>query len=174
MFLDELTKDLQKVFLMKDYIAGWQNKPGKVDVMIIGTAPGMTGAVINRKPLSGSHSGKLLWSMIRQTPLNQKTIYITNLIKYPLRNNREPTEGEINENKPVLNQEILKYNPKIVICLGKHAMMLFGLRTYQTKTDEFGIKFVSINHPGYYLRKPSQIQTAVIFLKEHSLSEENL
>lgn len=52
MFLDEFDKEVRNKFAGKDFIAGWQNKSGKVSVMIIGEAPGMTGAAINRTPAS--------------------------------------------------------------------------------------------------------------------------
>jgi len=165
MFLDEFSKEIQKKFLMTEFIAGWQNKSGKVQIMIIGTAPGMIGSSVNRKPLSNSHSTKVLWDILYKANYHNETIYLTNLIKYPLLNNKEPTEKDITNNLPILREEILKYNPKVVICLGKHSMTLFGLRTYEQKMDEFGITFLSINHPGYYIRKPGQINTAIDFLK---------
>lgn len=164
MFVDELPKDLRGIFGSKDFISGWQNKPGKVDVMIIGTAPGMTGAAINRKPLSASHSGKILWQMLKESGWDQHTIYITNLVKYPLRNNREPTNAEIMENKPVLDLEIEKYNPKIIIGLGKHVNQVFNLKTY-SQMNYLNTVIISINHPGYYARKPGKIPEAIDYLK---------
>jgi DNA polymerase len=164
MFLDEFDKEIQKKFLMKEFVAGWQNRPGKVDIIIIGTEPGMIGACVNRKPLGNSHSGKLLSKLLKESHLNNETVYVTNLIKYPLLNNRDPTLTEINENKTLLDAEIEKYNPRLVLCLGKYSMQVFGLQTYKIKVDNYGITFAAINHPGYYLRKPSSVKTAISFL----------
>lgn len=166
-FLDEFPKNLQKNFMLKDFVAGWQNKKGKVKIMIIGTSPEMAGTFINRKTLSNSHQGKLLWNILKQATLDQEIIYMTNLIKYPLLNIREPTKIEIKENKPLIDYEIEFYKPVIVICLGKYTMSLYNLHTYQKKIIN-EVKIISINHPGYYLRKPNNLKTVIDFLKEET------
>lgn len=173
MFLDEFSKELQHKFLMRNFVAGWQNKPGPIDIMVIGTEPGMVGTSINRKPLSTSHSGKLFWKIVKDTGWKDKTIYITNLIKYPLLNSRDPTEVEIAENMPLLEQEIMKYKPALVLCLGKHSMIMFSLRTYSSRIVG-NHTIAAINHPGYYLRKPAHIKDAVNFLKSIEITEKNL
>jgi len=164
MFLDELPKELHDIFVNRDFIAGWQNRPGKIEVMIIGTSPGMSGAAINRKPLFATKEGKMLWKMLKDTGWDKHTVYLTNIIKYPLRNNRDPTLAELKESKPILDFEIEKYNPTIIIVLGKYVNSMFDIKTYG-QVNYMNTCIISINHPGYYLRKPSKIQEALDFLK---------
>jgi uracil-DNA glycosylase family 4 len=167
MLLSEFPKEIQDVYLKKDFIAGWQNKAGKVQIMVVGIAPSVVGAAVNRKPLSDSSSGKILWRILKEVGLDNKIIYITNVVKYPLNNNRNPMDWEIQNGKITLHFEIEKYNPETIILLGRYANSIFGLSRFGKLALE-NSTVISIDHPGYYLRQPYKIQEAIDFLKKQN------
>lgn len=145
--------------MIKDLVPGWRNKDGPVDIMIVGQSPSSVGAVINRKPLSESKSGKILWNMLRKAGLEDKTVYITNLVKYPV---KEPTQEDIDECKKYLIAEFKQYNPKYILILGKHNSAEFQIPFYNKRGNIF-----CMPHPMYFFYNQLEIDYAVDFLKKN-------
>jgi len=87
--------------------------------MLIGEAPGKE-EIKQKKPFVG-RAGKLLNQILKKNKISRKKLYITNLIKVKLPNNRKPTEKEIKKWLPKLKREIKKIQPKIIVLLGESA-----------------------------------------------------
>jgi uracil-DNA glycosylase family 4 len=145
----------------KEKISGWQNKSGSPEIVIVGLAPSIYGAAINKKPLSSSRSGKLLWSILARANLDSKVIYLTNLIKTPLPDNRPPTDKEIVKNAPLLASELHKIKPSKIIALGKVVSNHFNLQFFSQKHN-----IISIPHPAYLLHSRVKQNEVVEFLKK--------
>jgi DNA polymerase len=87
--------------------------------MLIGEAPG-TEEIKQKKPFVG-RAGKLLNQILKKNKIDRKKLYITNLIKVKLSNNRKPTEKEIRKWLPKLKKEIKSIKPKTIVLLGESA-----------------------------------------------------
>jgi uracil-DNA glycosylase family 4 len=145
----------------KIIIPGWKNNNGPTAIMIIGIAPSVHGAAVNGKPLSTSRSGKILWTILEKAGLDQEPIYITNLIKFALPDNREPTKQEIEEQIPLLMKEIEEQSPKKIIALGN---IVRGALLH-SEFRKFNISFVKIYHPSYIVRNPDLMNVTVNHLR---------
>ena len=84
--------------------------------MLIGIAPGAQ-EIKQGKPFVGP-AGKWLDKILKKSKIDRKKLYITNLIKKKLPNNRKPTEKEIKKFLPILKKEIKMINPKTIVLLG--------------------------------------------------------
>jgi len=85
--------------------------------MLIGEAPGKE-EIKKGKPFVGP-SGKLLDKILKKNKIDRKKLYITNLIKKKLPNNRKPNKKEIKKYLPILKKEIKKVNPSLIVLLGE-------------------------------------------------------
>ena len=94
------------------------------DILFIGEAPGKKEDLLGT-PFVGA-SGKFLSEMLASIQLDRKDIYITNIVKYRPPNNRDPLPSEIEACKEWLHEEIKIIQPKIIVTLGRHAMMHFA------------------------------------------------
>lgn len=90
--------------------------PKKAKIMLIGEAPGVQ-EIKNGRPFVGP-AGKNLDRILKKNKINRKNIYITNLIKTKLPNNRRPNEKEIKKWIPKLRKEIKRVKPKMIVLLG--------------------------------------------------------
>ena len=99
---------------MKKTVLGQGNPKAKI--MLVGEAPGAQ-EIKKGKPFVGP-AGKWLDKILKKNRISRKKIYITNLIKTKLPNNRNPTQREIRKWMPVLKKEIKKVKPKIIVLLG--------------------------------------------------------
>ncbi len=139
-------------------------------LMFIGEAPGYE-EDRQGKPFVGK-AGELLTKIIMAMKLSRQEVYISNVVKcHPvkipdpnLRNNdRPPSEEEINQCLPYLQQQIEIIQPKIICCLGAIATKAL------TKTDQpisllrgkvfkyyknENILIVPTYHPSALLRNP--------------------
>jgi len=95
----------------------------QADIVFIGEAPGKkedeTGI-----PFVGS-AGKFLDELLQSIGLDRDTIYITNIVKYRPPNNRDPLPSEKESCQKWLSAELDYIKPKLVICLGRHALSYF-------------------------------------------------
>jgi DNA polymerase len=124
--------------------------------MFIGQSPGAT-EVEQGAPFVGP-SGELLDWMLDQAGLNRSQVYITNALKCRPPGNRA---GHIEElamcNKTWLRKELKKVAPSLVVLVGKDAWksVTKGNIPFEhgkvTKTKKR--KYLTIYHPGYYLRR---------------------
>ncbi len=144
--------------------------PG-ADVMLIGEAPGANEDV-QGVPFCGE-SGKLLDQIFSTIGLSrEKNLYITNSVFWRPPGNRKPTDEEIKICLPFLEKHISLIKPKLVVAVG--AISLYALLNYtgaiskkrgqifeySNKYLDRPIKAMTIFHPAYLLRQPSQKKTA--------------
>ena len=88
-------------------------------LVFVGEAPGAREASL-RRPFVGA-SGEFLNEMLGSVGIERSEVFITNVVKYRPRNNRNPTDEEVHAGIPFLRRELrLLDNPPLVM-LGKHA-----------------------------------------------------
>ena len=122
--------------------------------MVIGEAPGAMEDKVG-KPFVG-RSGQLLRQQLREVP---GTIIITNTVKCRPPKNRDPRKAEKQACYKYLQQELVYYNPDLVILVGRHASQTFLHKTVLANfTLNSGTlykgKFIPIIHPASLLYNP--------------------
>jgi DNA polymerase len=95
----------------------------KANIMFIGEAPGKSEDEQGR-PFVG-RAGKLLDSLLNTAGLSREQVYITNMVKCRPPDNRDPKAEEVAACEPYLEQQIQSIKPKVIVTLGRHAMMRF-------------------------------------------------
>lgn len=93
--------------------------PEDAEVMLVGEAPGAN-EVEEEEPFVG-RAGEKLDEILHEIGVERGEIYITNLVKIRPPENRDPKKNEIDAWKPLLEEEIEKVNPDIIIPLGNFA-----------------------------------------------------
>jgi DNA polymerase len=106
---------------MKKIVLGHGNKHAKI--MLIGEAPGRQ-EIRQGRPFVGL-AGKWLDKILKKNKIDRNKLYITNLIKVKLPNNRKPAEKEIKKWLPILKKEIKTIKPKIIVLLGDQVTQAF-------------------------------------------------
>ncbi len=109
--LCELSKTRTNVLL------GEGNK--NADIMLIAQAPGELEDKENKMFIGPS--GKMLDKLMQNAGIFRNEIYITNLIKCNLPQNRRPKQREIIACSKFLEKEIAEVDPKILVPLGYYA-----------------------------------------------------
>ena len=102
----------------------WQHRknavPGEgsyeAEIMLIGEAPGATEDETGR-PFVGA-AGTLLRKILSELGLDEKKIYITNIVKCRPPGNRTPRREEIEACSPYLEKQIKLIRPRIIVTLG--------------------------------------------------------
>lgn len=129
-------------------------------LVFLGEGPGRD-EDIQGEPFVG-RAGQLLTKMIEAMGLSRDQVYITNVIKCRLENNRAPTseESEI-EKELILDEELKILNPKIICALGAsamHALLGPGAQISKTRGKFWKVGAASVMptyHPAYLLRNPA-------------------
>ncbi len=163
--LDKLFEKYSKIknHLFSDYA---KNKivrgTGNLDsqLLFLGEGPGAD-EDIQGKPFVG-RAGQLLTKIIQAMNLDrEKDVYITNVVKCRLENNRAPKPEEIDyEKAQILDEELKILSPKIICCLGASATkaMLGNDTTIGPVrgkiVEKNGFKIIPTYHPAYLLRNP--------------------
>lgn len=93
--------------------------PEDADVMMVGEAPGAN-EVEEGVPFVG-RAGEELDKVLRKIGVDRSEIYITNLVKIRPPDNRDPKKEEIEAWKPLLEREVEKIDPEIIVPLGNFA-----------------------------------------------------
>lgn len=148
---------------------------GNIDskIVFLGEGPGAEEDRLGM-PFVGQ-SGQLLTKLILSVGIRREDIYITNVIKCRLENNRPPTEEEIEyEKKAILDEELKIINPKLICCLGASATKallgqrcrISSLRGSLVMTKNWQV--LPLYHPAYLMRKRSEIETFLRDLKKLS------
>ena len=148
----------QTVFGMGDARADW---------LFVGEWPGADEDV-QGKPFVGQ-SGQLLDNMLAAIKLKRgHNVYITNIIKCYLPDNRTPEADEIAQCAPYLVRQIQFIQPKLIVALGETAALLLGhdatlhdlrgkLHDYRGSSSQGlvkGIPLIITYHPAYLLHNP--------------------
>ncbi len=133
-------------------------------LMLIGEAPGKD-EDDKGLPFVG-RAGQLLNKMLEAIKLNRQEVYITNVVNWRPQNNRTPTDDEILEFLPFLQQQIDIVNPKYIFLLGSVAakailstpIALGKLRgkwhQYESIRLNKKIDTIASYHPAFLLRSP--------------------
>jgi len=158
-------KELQNCKLCELYktrlnaLAGEGDK--NADIMLIAQAPGELEDKENKMFIGPS--GKMLDKLLLHIQISRDEIYMTNLIKCNLPQNRRPKQREIKVCSKYLDMEISEIEPKIIVPLGYYATKYIfeknGLREFSKK--EFpaliGKIFISENYKIFPLSHPASI-----------------
>ena len=92
-------------------------------LFIIGEAPGKKEDETG-KPFVGA-SGKMLDQLLLSIDILRKDVYITNIVKFRPKDNRDPSSKEKQLFLPYLLEEINIINPPLIVTLGRHSMEQF-------------------------------------------------
>jgi len=128
--------------------------PGKgnfnADVIFVGEAPGRNEDA-HGEPFVGA-AGKRLDSILQDTGINRKDVYITNIVKCRPPKNRVPSKEEEIACNNFINQEINIINPKVICVMGNTAFgtLLGGkeiTKNHGKIIEKDGKKFFVTFHP---------------------------
>ncbi|HHE37618.1 MAG TPA: uracil-DNA glycosylase [Candidatus Cloacimonetes bacterium] len=130
------------------------------DIMLIAQAPGELEDKENKMFIGPS--GKMLDKLLQNAQISREEIYITNLIKCNLPQNRRPKQREITACSGYLEKEILEVNPEILVPLGyyatKYLFAKYELNPFTKK--EFSLK----------IGKSFPVKNRIIFPLSHPAS----
>ena len=97
----------------------WSRGSETAEIMIVGLNPSLD-EVIAGEPFQGSHGQYLERVLSEELGLDSSKIYMTNLVKCFIRDNRRPTKYEVSHcSSSFLKREIELVKPKIILSLGK-------------------------------------------------------
>ena len=149
-FLTRNCKLCSSLSLNENIIYGYGNK--NPEMLIIIESPSKID-ILNNRLLSGP-PGKLMDNiLIAINRTRSKAVYITSLIKYNHKNNRNPLSSEISCNIEHLNKQIKILKPKIILILG-NVVPKFVLKK-ENKIDELrGKIYIYHNIPTYITYHP--------------------
>ncbi len=114
-----LVKQRSKNFDLEGLVEGSGDK--EANIMFIGEAPGVNEIKTN-VPFSGK-SGLILNEKLNDVGLKRENIFISSIVRsrpYNSKNkNRKPNKKEIFAQAPLIDWEIKKVDPRIIVTLGK-------------------------------------------------------
>jgi len=143
--------------------------PSNAKIMLVGLGPGYHENLQGR-PFVGP-AGKLLEKLLASVGLKREQVYITNVIKCYLPDNK-PTESEIKACSFYLEKQIELIKPKIIIALGNVAVEYlfnkFGLilepmskihgKVFSVSNLFYQLKIIPMYHPAAALRNPPLLE----------------
>ena len=149
-FLTRNCKFCSSLSLDENIVYGYGNK--NPDILIIIESPSKID-ILNNRLLSGP-SGKLMDKiLIAINRTRSKSVYITSLIKYVHKSNRNPLLSEISGCKEHLKEQIQILKPKMILMLG-NVVPKFLLKK-EKKIDKLrGLMHVYENIPTYVTYHP--------------------
>ncbi|MEM7822958.1 MAG: uracil-DNA glycosylase [Candidatus Aenigmatarchaeota archaeon] len=127
---------------MKKTVPGEGPKDAKI--VFIGEAPGETEIKLGR-PFVG-RAGKFLDKEMIRFGIDRKKVYITNLVKERVIG--PPKKTQIKRWLPVLEKELEKIKPKIIVLLGRTAT--------KNVPRSMDVIYVELPHPSAAMRFPKQ------------------
>lgn len=139
------------------------------DILFIGEAPGRE-EDIQKRPFVG-RSGQLLRKSIRELGLEERSVYITNIVKRRPPENRDPLPEEIAAYTPYLMRQIDIISPALIVPLGRFSMNYFlpeaKITRDQGKLFRAGRRFIApFFHPAAALRAPAVMESFVTSFKK--------
>ena len=126
-------------------------------VMLVGEAPGAREDQSGR-PFVGA-AGKLLDALLAEAGLERDDVFITNVVKARPPGNRDPKADEVAHHLPWLEAQLNAIRPKLLVPLGRHALMRFdpGAKITQAHgrvVERDGRRLFPMYHPAAALRNP--------------------
>lgn len=92
----------------------------RAKILFLGEAPGRKEDEQGR-PFVGA-AGRILDQLLAQINLKRTDVFITSVEKFRPPHNRDPKPAEIMACFPYLERQIEIIKPKIIVCLGRHAL----------------------------------------------------
>jgi uracil-DNA glycosylase len=135
------------------------------DLVVVGEAPGEEEARAGR-PFVGP-AGKILDELLQSVGLDRSRIWITNVVKTrPTRTvgkrvvNRAPQVGEVQADRPWLEEELQIIQPRVVLCLGNVAASALIHRDFRMNAEHgrgfqgpLEARTMATFHPAWILRQ---------------------
>ena len=133
-------------------------------LMLVAQAPGKREDEIGR--MFVGPSGKVLDTLLKEAKIDRGSIYMTNLVKCHLPDNRRPRSNEIKTCSYFLNQEIEIIRPAIIVPLGhyatEHLLQKYGVSPPERFDKVYGrliwtgdVKIYPLQHPAALLYDPT-------------------
>lgn len=155
----------------------WKNRknivfgegPENAKIMIVGLGPGYYEDLYG-KPFIGA-AGKLLNKLLEEANLKREEVYITNVVKCYLPNNKA-TEDQIKIcTSNYLDEQIFLINPKVILALGnvavnylfnKFKLLIKPMKEIHGKVFEASsLVIIPMYHPASALRNPGLKETLI-------------
>lgn len=95
-------------------------------IVFVGEGPGKTEDQ-QGLPFVG-RAGQLLDRLLADNNILRSDVFVTNIVKCRPPLNRDPQEEELAACRPYLENQLKAINPKVVVTLGRHALMWFKHR----------------------------------------------
>ncbi len=133
------------------------------DIMLIGDAPSKKDMRYGK--VFSSDAGILLDKMLKAVELSREEVYITNILKCHIPNDRIPRREESEICMPVLKNQIEIINPKIILALGSSTGNLLlnldngfdELRKKNFEEEHFFLKINQKNIPVFITYHPAEL-----------------
>ncbi len=111
-------------------------------LMFVALSPGAKEDVRNR--MFVGPSGEVLNRLLDKVGINRESVFMTNLVKCMLPQNRKPQTNEIESCSLFLEKEISIIQPEVIVPLGYYATRAIIVK-YHTKPEILNMSFKSIN-----------------------------
>lgn len=155
-------------FLRKDatQIVKGEGQANRPDVVFVGEAPGRDEDKLGR-PFAGN-AGRKFDEFLDTIGVSRSSVYVTNIVKYRPKENRDPTWGEIQASKSYLDRELELLDCDIIVPLGRHALSVFlpnhqlkeaHGRSFEIKYNGRDVYIVPQYHPAVVLYNPRMLET---------------
>jgi uracil-DNA glycosylase family 4 len=126
-------------------------------VMLVGEAPGAKEDESGRPFVGGA--GKLLDRLLEEAGLERADVFITNVVKARPPGNRDPKADEVAHHLPWLEAQLEVIEPKLIVPLGRHALVRFApdvkiTQAHGNVIERDGRTLFPMFHPAAALRNP--------------------
>jgi uracil-DNA glycosylase family 4 len=126
-------------------------------VMLVGEAPGAKEDETGRPFVGGA--GKVLDGLLEESGLERADVFITNVVKARPPGNRDPKVDEVAHHRPWLDAQLAAIGPRLVVPLGRHALMRFApdakiAEVHGRVIERDGLTLFPLYHPAAALRNP--------------------
>lgn len=131
-------------------------------VVFVGETPGA--AEDNRGTPFIGRSGDYLNELLASVQIERSDVFLTNIVKYKPKENRDPTWGELMASIRYVHEELETLSCKVVSTLGRHALSAFfpeyQLRDVHGKIlkGENDLYVIPLYHPAVALYNPSMVE----------------
>ena len=131
-------------------------------VMLVGEAPGAKEDELGRPFVGGA--GRLLDRLLAEAGLERADVFITNVVKARPPDNRDPKADEVAHHLPWLEAQLEVIEPKLIVPLGRHALIRFApdvkiTQAHGSVIERDGRLLFPMYHPAAALRNPRLRET---------------
>jgi len=132
-------------------------------ILIVGDRPGPKD-MATKRVFSSPQGAYLMNTLTRVAPqANSAGYYLTNAVKYNSTGNKPVSARDIKTCKPMLDEEIARCKPELIVCLGSQALAAVAGKAYPISSvygelidhpELAGIKILPVKNPGLVQRAP--------------------